>query len=88
MIDTILNGHGWAGTGSVHTRCGTFEFERGYPTVASARKLTELLTLNRAVEVFLSLMHGVSWYAVWRGVATAGQAVPNQLVIWETLMDA
>jgi hypothetical protein len=45
--------------------CGTFEFERGYPTVASARKLAELLTLNRAVEVFLSLMHGVSWYAVW-----------------------
>ncbi len=82
------DGHGWAGTGTVRTRYGTFEFQGGYPTADAAHQLTELLRLNRAVEVFLSLMHGVSWYAVWRGVASAGHGVPNQLVIWESLMDA
>ena len=88
MSDKIPDVHGWAGTGSVQTRFGAFEFEGGYPTAESARKLAELLTLNRAVEVFLSLMHGVSWHAVWRGVATAGKGAPNQLVVWESLMDA
>jgi len=88
MTKQIADAHGWAGTGTLQTRFGQFEFEGGYPKPESARKLAELLTINRAVEVFLSLMHGVSWYAVWRGVATAGDGVPNQLVIWESLMDA
>ena len=33
-------------------------------------------------------MHGVSWYHVWKGISEAGSGVPNQMVIWETLMDA
>ena len=32
-------------------------------------------------------MHGVSWYRVWKGIAEAGAKTPNQMVIWETLMD-
>src|SRR5262245_4335789 len=88
MADETSEAHGWASTGKVETRFGSLEFQGGYPTDESARALSELLTLNRAVEVFLSLMHGVSWHAVWRGVTRAGDAVPNQLVIWEDLMDA
>jgi hypothetical protein len=33
-------------------------------------------------------MHGVSWYHVWKGISGAGPGVLNQMVIWETLMDA
>jgi hypothetical protein len=88
MNKEIIDRHGWAGTGSVATPYGAFDFRGGYPTADSAHKLGELLRLNRAVEVFLSLMHGVSWYAVWKGVATAGSGAANQIVVWESLMDA
>ena len=44
--------------------------------------------ISRAIEAYLDQMHGVSWYNVWKGVAVAGSAKPNQMVIWETLMDA
>jgi hypothetical protein len=47
-----------------------------------------MLTVSRAIEVYLAQMPVVSWYAVWKGTATAGAGVANQLVIWETLMDA
>lgn len=88
MPDKSPDTHGWAGTGTVETRVGSFAFEGGYPTAQAARKLDDLLRLNRAVEVFLSLMHGVSWFGVWKGVSRAGAGAPNQLVIWESLMDA
>ena len=39
-------------------------------------------------ELYLSQMPVVSWNRVWKGVAEAGTRAPNQLVIWETLMDA
>ena len=32
-------------------------------------------------------MHGVSWYRVWKGIADAGAGTPNQVVLWENLMD-
>src|SRR3954465_14348067 len=43
---------------------------------------------STAVEVFLVQMHGVSWYHVWKGISEAGSGVSNQMVVWETLMDA
>jgi hypothetical protein len=80
--------HGWIDTETASTRLGSYEFKGGYPTEESARKLAEQLVHNRAVEVFLSQMPVVSWYHVWQGTARAGSGVPNQMVIWETLMDA
>jgi hypothetical protein len=80
--------HGWIDTETVTTRLGSYEFKGGYPTDESARKLAEQLVYNRAVEVFLSQMPVVSFYHVWKGTAEAGAGVSNQLVIWETLMDA
>lgn len=50
--------------------------------------MNEALVYNRAIEVYLDQIHGFSWYAVWKGVANAGAGKTNQLVIWETLMDA
>ncbi|WP_406843892.1 DUF1254 domain-containing protein [Flavobacterium soyae] len=82
------NSNGWIGTETVRSRLGDFEFKNGYPTSESVKKLNEALVYNRAIEVYLDQIHGVSWYAVWKGVAKAGAGKTNQLVIWETLMDA
>src|SRR5262249_43151957 len=46
------------------------------------------LLFNRAVEAFLVQMPAVSWYYVCKGVADAGSRAPNQMVIWESLMDS
>ncbi|MGR9552163.1 DUF1254 domain-containing protein [Rhizobium leguminosarum] len=80
--------HGWIGTETVKTRFGDFEFRNGYPDDASAAKLREVLLISRAVEAYLAQMPAVSWYRTWKGVAAAGDKAPNQLVIWESLMDA
>jgi hypothetical protein len=80
--------HGWIGTEAVSTRLGSFDFRNSYPAADTAQRLRDALIFNRAVEVFLTQMHGVSWYRVWKGVAEAGSAGPNQMVLWETLMDS
>ena len=79
--------HGWIGTETVKTRLGSFEFKDAYPSGDTAGRLRDALVFNRAVEAYLVQMHGVSWYRVWKGVAEAGSGAPNQLVIWDTLMD-
>jgi hypothetical protein len=80
--------HVWIGTETISTRLGKFEFRNGYPAGDSAARLRDALFFNRAVEVYLAQMPAVSWYHVWKGVAQAGEAKPNQMVIWESLMDA
>ncbi|MBK5049377.1 DUF1254 domain-containing protein [Paraburkholderia domus] len=80
--------HGWAETGPVATRYGNFEFSGGYPTADTERKLEDVLVLNRAVETYLTQMPAVSWYRVWKGVEEADKATPNQMVVWERLMNA
>jgi hypothetical protein len=81
-------GHGWIGASTVRTRAGNFEFRNSYPAGEAAGQLREALMFNRAAEAFLVQMHGVSWYRVWKGVGEAGAGAPNQMVVWETLMDA
>lgn len=80
--------HGWIGTETVKTRFGDFAFKNGYPTDAAAKKLRDVLLISRATEAYLTQMPAVSWYRTWKGTAAAGDRTPNQLVIWETLMDA
>ncbi|MGR9356609.1 DUF1254 domain-containing protein [Rhizobium leguminosarum] len=80
--------HGWIGTETVNTRFGDFSFKNGYPDEASAAKLRDVLLISRAMEAYLAQMPAVSWYRTWKGTAAAGDKLPNQLVIWETLMDA
>src|SRR5262245_41029504 len=79
--------HGWLETGTVKSRLGDFEFKNGYPTNDALKKLNDALVYSRAVEAYMDQMHAVSWYAVWKGLSSFGPAKPNQLVIWETLMD-
>lgn len=80
--------HGWIGTEAVKTRLGNFDFSNSYPAGDTAQRLRDALLFNRAVEVFLTQMHGVSWYRVWKGVGEAGKGAANQVVLWETLMDS
>src|SRR5580765_2546662 len=79
--------HGWFGSETVKTRLGNFEFKNSYPAGDAAKQLRDALTFNRAVEAYLAQMHGVSWYRVWKGIADAGAGTPNQVVLWENLMD-
>jgi hypothetical protein len=80
--------HGWIGTETVKSRLGNFKFKNSYPAGEAAQQLRDALTFNRAVEAYLVQMPAVSWYHVWKGVIDAGSRVPNQMVIWETLMDS
>ena len=84
---TAAADHGWFGTQMVKTRLGDFAFKNSYPIGNTATQLREALVFNRAVETFLVQMHGVSWYRVWKGIADAGARTPNQVVLWENLMD-
>ena len=85
---TTTGSHGWLGADTVKTRSGDFEFRNSYPAGDTTQRLREALVFNRAVEAYLVQMHGVSWYRVWKGIAEAGSGAPNQMVIWETLMDS
>ncbi|OLL28752.1 hypothetical protein BTH42_26325 [Burkholderia sp. SRS-W-2-2016] len=85
---SAVNERGWLGTGTLDTRYGQFDFSGGYPSADASRKLDDLLVLNRAVEVYLAQMPAVSWYRVWKGVGSAAQGAPNQIVVWEQLMNA
>jgi hypothetical protein len=81
-------GHGWIGSETVESRLGSFRFRNGYPGLQAAVDLRDTLVLARAIDVYLAQMPAVSWYHVWKGVGEADAAVPNQMVIWEALMDA
>ncbi len=80
--------HGWIGTETVKTRFGDFEFRNGYPTQAAADALYDQLTFNRAIEVYLTQMPAVAIIESRHGVRDFGAKRSNQVVIWETLMDA
>ena len=80
--------HGWIGSETVESRLGSFKFRNGFPSLQAAADLRDALILSRAVDVYLAQMPAVSWLHVWKGVAAAGDAQPNQMVIWESLMDA
>ena len=82
------NSFGWLGTETIKTRFGDFEFKHGYPTPAAADALLDQLKLNRGIEVYLTQIPPVSVVAEHRGLADFGAKRPNQLIIWEQLMDA
>ncbi len=80
--------HGWIGTEVVKTPFGTFEFKNGYPTPVAASALLDQLKFNRAVEVYLTQIPAVAVIETRRGIRDFGATRSNQVVIWESLMDA
>lgn len=79
---------GWIGTGVVETRFGDFDFVGGFPTAKTARRLFEMRTFNRALEVYAEQMPGVSMFQIRKGLADFGAHDCHQVVVWKTLMDA
>jgi hypothetical protein len=79
--------HGWLGTETLKTRVGEFEFKNGYPTDDTARRLRDLQTLNRATEVYLTQIMRVGETAWREGMRAFGSVRPQQVVIWEDLLD-
>lgn len=80
--------HGWIGTETVKTRFGDFEFKNGYPTPTAADALLDQLKFNRAIEVYLTQMPVVSLAAEHRGLAAFGVGSFNEVIMWESLLDA
>ncbi|MFL9585293.1 DUF1254 domain-containing protein [Stenotrophomonas sp. AB1(2024)] len=80
--------HHWLGTESVNSRLGSFEFKGGYPTLEAARALDELLLMNRAIEVYLQNVSGVSMFKFRKGLRDFGVRTSRQVAIWPGLMDA
>jgi hypothetical protein len=80
--------HGWITTGRISTRFGDFDFDGGYPVGDSTARLLEQLTFNRAVEVYLTQLVPVSEIAQREGLRAFGARSPQQVVIWEQLMDS
>src|SRR5262245_13398685 len=80
--------HGWISTEKVKTRLGTFEFKNGYPTLAAANALLDQIKFNRAIEVYLTQIPAVGIIEERRDLREFGATRSNQIIIWETLMDA
>jgi hypothetical protein len=85
---SVADRHGWIGTEVVRTRFGDFEFRNGYPTLDAADALLEQLALNRAIEVYLTQIPAVAVIEQRRGMREFGARRANQVITWETLMDA
>ena len=86
--ETTPNPNGWIGSETVKTPFGNFDFKNGYPTPEAATRLLDQLKLNRAIEVYLTQMMPVSEIALREGLRAFGSKKPQQVVIWEDLMDA
>src|SRR5262245_44407607 len=80
--------HGWVNTETLKTSFGDFEFKGGYPVRDTADRLFQLQRLYRAIEVYLTQLMPVSEIATREGVRAFGRKTPQQVVIWEDLMDA
>src|SRR6267378_7486765 len=67
---------------------GAFEFRNGYPTPEVARALLEQRTFNRAIEVYSAHIPDVAMIETCRGLQEFGATRANQVVVWDSLMDA
>ena len=88
QVSSTFEPHGWINSETLKTRFGEFEFKDGYPAGDTAERLFEVQKLNRAIEVYLTQMMPVSDVAVREGLRAFGQKTPQQVVVWEDLMDA
>ena len=81
-----LQGRGFSA--NCKTQSGDFAFKGGYPDGDTAQRLLNLQMLNQAADVYLTQLMPVSEIALREGLRVFGATKPNQVVIWEQLMDA
>ncbi len=72
---------------SVKSPIGTLEFTDGVPSVETAQRVKDHLTLIRGVSVYNNSFRGASALAIAKGLESIG-AEDNSVVIFSTLMDA
>jgi hypothetical protein len=87
-VNAQTGSYGWLNNESLKTPYGTFEFKDGYPVGDTATRLLDMQKLNRAIEVYTTQMMRVSEIATREGLRAFGAKTPQQVVIWENLMDA
>src|SRR5262245_12835907 len=87
-IPSTTDRHGWIGTETIKTRFGEFAFKGGYPTPEAAAALQDQLMFNRAIEVYLTQLPAVAVIEERRGMQEFGAKTAQQVVVWESLMDA
>ncbi len=71
----------------VETKIGTLEFKDGYPTEKTAEKIRDELDYLHGVEAFMNSIHGVSIYAIRKGLADVG-IKDGDFIIYSKLMDS
>lgn len=79
---------GWFENTSVETRWGRFDFKNGFPADDTTARLVEARTFSRAVELYQNNIAAVSMVGFREGLAGIGVTRSNQMVVWETLLDA
>ena len=72
---------------SVETRIGTLNFEQGFPTEETARKLYDEMDFQRAVQAYLWAFPAVSFESIRVGVKRDLGADLNDLVIADNFAD-
>lgn len=72
---------------SVDTRVGTFEFNDGVPTEATAKSISDTIDFTRALNVYNNSFRGASALGLKKGFESVG-AGSGDIVIFEELMDS
>ena len=72
---------------SVKTRIGTLNFERGFPTEETTRKLYDEMDFQRAVQAFLWSFPAVSFESIRVGIKRDLGADLNDLIIADNFAD-
>lgn len=70
----------------VESRIGTLEFKDGYPIGDTTAKISDELDYLHGVEAFMNSIHGVSTYAIRKGLMESG-VKENEFVLFSELMD-
>jgi len=71
----------------VESRIGSLQFNDGYPTGEAAAKIRDELDYLHGVEAFMNSIHGVSTYALRKGLMDIG-VKENEFIIYSRLMDS
>lgn len=73
---------------TISTVVGDFEFAKGFPTPETSKKLFDIRTTYRVMEVIQQNTFAASLYAMRKGYADFGAPKPNQVLVWWDRMDA
>jgi hypothetical protein len=96
LAAACLAGSAFAGEGpsrfieneTISSVVGDFEFVKGFPTPETTKKLFDVRTTYRVMEVIQQNTFAASLYAMRKGFADAGAGKPNQVLVWFDRMDA